>query len=69
MIYHVDTWERAFELAREHDAKIVVHVEEPCVICCREDKGQPKTDHAIYPPFSGSREPVAVRLESCGAQS
>lgn len=50
MIYHVDTWDRAFEVAREKQERegvVRVYVTEPCVLCCREQDGYAKRDHDI----------------------
>jgi len=61
MIYHVDTWERAFELASEKGGEIRVNVVEPCVLCCREDQGYEKRDHEIR-LMGPHDEPVAFPI-------
>jgi hypothetical protein len=65
MIYHVDTWERAFELAHEkveREGPITVHVTEPCDVCCRESIGHGKRDHYIR--LMGPRdEPIAFPID------
>lgn len=65
MIYHVDTWERAFELAREKETElpIRVNVVEPCTLCCHEEAWPPpaKRDHEIR-LMGPQSEPVAFPI-------
>ncbi len=60
--YRTDTWERAFDLAREKESELPIQVivTEPCTLCCREGRQQ-KRAHQIR-LMGPHDEPVAFPL-------